>query len=64
MYRRSAIMAEFTFAPLTPPVFLDRAQSAFATRVAVVDGERRFSYAELCDRVNRVVSAVSTAVDR
>ena len=37
-------MAEFTFAPLTPASFLDRAAAVFAGRTAVVDGERRFTY--------------------
>ena len=36
-------MAEFTFAPLTPASFLDRAAAVFAGRTAVVDGERRFT---------------------
>ena len=37
-------MAEFTFAPLTPASFLDRAATVFADRTAIVDGERRFTY--------------------
>lgn len=53
--------AEFTFAPLTPVAFLDRARLAFASRIAVVDGGRRFSYAEFADRVDRLVSALATA---
>ena len=30
-------MAEFTFAPLTPASFLDRAAAVFAARTAIVD---------------------------
>ena len=43
-------MAEFTFAPLTPASFLDRSAAVFADRIAVVDGERTFTYRELSDR--------------
>ena len=54
-------MAEFTFAALSPSAFLDRSAAAFADRVAVVDGELRFSYAELADRCARIVSALAAA---
>ena len=46
-------MAEFTFAPLTPASFLDRAAAVFADRIAIVDGERTFTYRELSDRCRR-----------
>jgi fatty-acyl-CoA synthase len=36
-------MAEFTFSPLTPASFLDRAAAVFADRTAIVDGERSFT---------------------
>lgn len=52
-------MAEFTFAPLTPVAFLQRSESAFAQRPAVVDGEVRLTYRELADRVRRGVSALA-----
>jgi len=51
-------MAEFTFAPLTPASFLDRSAAVFAERIAVIDGERQFSYAELLDRCRRLASAL------
>ena len=43
-------MAEFTFAPLTPASFLDRSAAVFADRIAIIDGERTFTYRELSDR--------------
>lgn len=52
---------DFNWAPLTPVSFLDRAASAFASRTAVVDGELRFSYADLADRCARLVSALARA---
>jgi fatty-acyl-CoA synthase len=51
-------MAEFTFAPLTPASFLVRSAAVFADRIAVIDGERQFSYAELLDRSRRLTSAL------
>ena len=51
-------MAEFTFAPLTPASFLDRSAAVFGDRIAVIDGERQFSYTELLDRCRRLTSAL------
>ena len=38
------------YVPLTPVSFLSRAASAFANKTAVIDGERRYTYAELHER--------------
>jgi fatty-acyl-CoA synthase len=46
-------MADFTFTPLTPTAFLDRAARVYGERVAVVDGERRFTYREYQHRSAR-----------
>ncbi|MDQ1650382.1 MAG: hypothetical protein QOG60_2439 [Frankiaceae bacterium] len=51
-------MASFTFSPLTPTAFLTRSAAVFADRVAVVDGERRFTYAEFADRAQRLAGAL------
>jgi len=51
--------AEFTFAPLSPITMLDRAASAFASRLAVVDGDVRLSYLELAERSQRLCSALA-----
>src|SRR5207245_5811503 len=52
-------MAEFTFAPLTPASFLDRAAAVFADRTAIVDGERRFTYRDLSGRCRRLAGALA-----
>jgi fatty-acyl-CoA synthase len=39
--------------PLTPTRFLNRAAGLYANKVAVIDGEKRFTYREFKERVNR-----------
>jgi fatty-acyl-CoA synthase len=43
---------------LTPLAFLERTASAFPDRTAVVDGERRFTWAELRERARRLAVAL------
>ena len=52
-------MAEFTFAPLTPASFLDRAAAVFAGRTAIIDGERRFTYRDMSGRCRRLAGALA-----
>jgi fatty-acyl-CoA synthase len=47
-----------SFEPLTPLLFLERSARVFGGRVAVVEGERRFTYAELRDRSLRLAGAL------
>ena len=47
------------FVPLSPVSFLTRAATAFADKVAVVDGERRYTYTNLLDRSVRLAGALS-----
>jgi fatty-acyl-CoA synthase len=47
------------YVPLSPVSFLTRAASAFARKVAVIDGERRYTYAQLLDRCVRLASALA-----
>ena len=47
------------FVPLSPVSFLTRAASAFGAKLAVIDGERRYSYAELLGRCIRLASALA-----
>src|SRR6201993_2559370 len=47
------------YVPLTPVSFLCRAASAFANKTAVIDGERRYTYAQLYDRCLRLASALA-----
>ncbi|MEV8546497.1 acyl--CoA ligase family protein [Streptomyces sp. NPDC051572] len=51
-------MADFTFSPLTPTAFLDRAASVFASRPAIVEGELRFTYAQFADRSRRLAGGL------
>src|SRR6202158_6235179 len=48
------------FVPLSPVSFLNRAAGAFADKVAVIDGPRSFTYAQLLDRCVRLASALTT----
>jgi fatty-acyl-CoA synthase len=49
-----------SFEPMSPLSFLDRAASVHRGRTAVIDGARRFTYAELHDRCRRLAGALST----
>src|SRR5882757_10450974 len=42
-----------------PSSFLTRAASAFADKVAAIDGARRYTYAQLLDRCVRLASALA-----
>ncbi len=46
--------------PLTPISFLERAAAGFADRVAVIAGERRFTYAQFAERCHRLASALAS----
>jgi fatty-acyl-CoA synthase len=47
------------YVPLTPVSFLTRAASAFANKIAVIDGERRYTYTQLHDRCVRLAAALA-----
>jgi fatty-acyl-CoA synthase len=48
-----------SFEPLTPLSFLDRSALVHRDRVAVVDGELRFTYAQLRTRCRRLAGMLS-----
>jgi fatty-acyl-CoA synthase len=48
-----------SYEPLTPVSYLDRAAAAHADRVAVIDGELRWTYAELHRRCRRLAGALA-----
>jgi len=50
--------ATASFEALTPTAFLLRSGKVYADRAAVIDGERRFSYAEFLDRCLRLAGAL------
>ncbi|GAA5161474.1 acyl--CoA ligase family protein [Pseudonocardia eucalypti] len=52
-------MHALSFEPLAPVSYLDRAAAAHGDRTAVVDGGRRFSYAELHDRCGRLAGVLA-----
>ena len=47
------------YVPLSPVSFLTRAAGAFAEKVAVIDGARHYTYAQLLDRCVRLASALT-----
>jgi fatty-acyl-CoA synthase len=54
-------MAAFTDIPLSPALLLERSASAFADRVAIIDGGRRFTYREFGDRAHRLAGLLADA---
>jgi len=53
-----AMDRQLSFEPLTPTAFLRRAGRVFSDRLAVVDGERRFTYRDLWWRAQRMAGAL------
>lgn len=49
------------YTALTPLAFLRRAGDLFATRTAVIYGDQRFDYAQLCQCVSRLASGLARA---
>src|SRR5215469_15066030 len=49
------------YVPLSPISFLERAARVYGSRVAVIHGERRYSYGEMLERCRRLGSALSHA---
>ena len=50
--------ASVSFEPLTPTAFLLRSGKVYADRIAVIDDERRYTYAEFLDRCLRLAGAL------
>jgi fatty-acyl-CoA synthase len=55
----SELTDALSFEPLTPVSYLDRAAAAHGDRIGVVDGKRRWTYAELHDRCRRLAGALA-----
>ena len=51
--------SQANYVPLTPVSFLTRAASAFAEKVAIIDGARRYTYRQLMERCTRLASALA-----
>ncbi|TVT22444.1 AMP-binding protein [Amycolatopsis acidiphila] len=56
-------MAALSFEPLTPTAYLDRAATAHGDRVAVIDGDQRWTYAELHRRCRQLAGALHPLAD-
>jgi fatty-acyl-CoA synthase len=52
-----------SFEPLTPVTYLDRAAAAHGDRIAVVDRDRRWTYAELHERCRRLAGGLAGLAD-
>src|SRR3954449_7559874 len=50
---------QLSFEPLTPTAYLDLATAGHGYRIGVVDGDRRWTYAELHDRCTRLAGALA-----
>jgi fatty-acyl-CoA synthase len=51
-------MRDASFEPLTPNALLRRSAAVFRDRIAVIDGERRFTYGQLGERAARLAGAL------
>ncbi|MCQ4084130.1 AMP-binding protein [Streptomyces sp. RB6PN25] len=51
-------LAALSFEPLTPTAYLERAAAAHGDRVAVIDGDQRWTYAELHRRCRQLAGAL------
>ncbi len=51
---------EFSFEPLTPVSFLQRAGAVYTDRIAVIDGATRITYANLLERAQRLAGALAS----
>jgi len=54
-------MAEVSIDPLTPIAFLERTVRVFPNKIAVVYGDRRWTYAQFAERVGRFAGALKRA---
>ena len=52
-----------SYEPLTPTAYLDRAAAAHGDRTAVVDGDLRWTYAQLHDRCSRLAGGLAPLAD-
>src|ERR1700758_5066151 len=58
-FERDLDRNQANYVPLSPVSFLTRAANAFAEKVAVIDGTRRYSYRQLLERCTRLASALA-----
>jgi fatty-acyl-CoA synthase len=54
-------LSALSFEALTPTAFLRRSAGVFADKIAVIDGDQRWTYAQLFDRCTRLAGALRDA---
>ena len=59
IYEQSLDRTPANYVPLSPVSFLVRAARVYGSRVAVVHGERRYSYEQFLERARRLASALA-----
>src|ERR1700747_839349 len=58
-FERDLDRNQANYVPLSPVSLLTRAASAFAEKIAVIDGTRRYTYRQLSERCTRLASALA-----
>jgi fatty-acyl-CoA synthase len=61
IYEQNLDPTPANYVPLSPVSFLVRAARVYGSRVAVIHGERRYTYAQFLDRARRLASALEQA---
>jgi fatty-acyl-CoA synthase len=61
IYEQNLNRSPANYVPLSPISFLVRAARVYASRVAVIHGERRYTYAQFLERARRLASALMQA---
>ena len=56
---QSRMQSDLMKSALTPLDFLARSAFVYRDKIAVVDGERRFTYDEFNERIHRLASALT-----
>jgi fatty-acyl-CoA synthase len=59
LYEQNLDRTPANYVPLSPVSFLVRAARVYGPRVAVIHGERRYSYAQFLERARRLASALA-----
>ena len=59
IYRQHLDRNPANYTPLTPLSFLARTVAVYPDKTAVIDGDRRYSYAEFGERCRRLASALA-----
>ena len=61
IYEQNLDRTPANYVPLSPVSFLVRAARVYGPRIAVIHGERRYTYAQFLERARRLASALARA---